>query len=193
MRQAPLAGRYPAVAAMVVFALIPYLVLSAALQPISPIIADQLGMSAQAMNLTSGMANAGYALGTVLSVQFAQHLQQRRLLIAYAALLVVGSLLAAAAPSAGLYIAGHILQGLCTSLLLIAAVPPLIIGYPASKLRSTAVIMNLSIFGRGGPGPRDRRDPGRCPRLATAVLGHRGHRGRGAGTVCADVRGLTAG
>jgi MFS family permease len=138
---------------MVVFALIPYLVLSAALQPISPIIADQLGMSAHAMNLTSGMANAGYALGTVLSVQFAQHLPQRRLLIAYATLLVIGSVLAAAAPSAGPYIAGHILQGLCTSLLLIAAVPPLIIGYPASKLRPTAIIMNLSIFGAVALGP----------------------------------------
>jgi MFS family permease len=138
---------------MVVFALIPYLVLSAALQPISPIIADQLGMSAHAMNLTSGMANAGYALGTVLSVQFAQHLPQRRLLIAYAALLVLGSVLAAAAPSAELFIAGHILQGLCTSLLLIAAVPPLIIGYPASKLRPTAIIMNLSIFGAVALGP----------------------------------------
>jgi MFS family permease len=153
MRQGLLAGRYPAVAAMVVLALIPYLVLSAALQPISPIIADQLGMSAQTMNLTSGMANAGYALGTVLSVQFAQHLPQRRMLIVYAALLVVGSLLAAAAPSAGPYIAGHILQGLCTSLLLIAAVPPLILGYPASKLRPTAIILNLSIFGAVALGP----------------------------------------
>jgi MFS family permease len=153
MRQGPLAGRYPAVAAMVVLALIPYLVLSAALQPISPIIADQLGASAQTMSLASGMANAGYALGTVLSVQLAQHLRQRRLLIVYAALLVIGSLLAAAAPSAGLFIAGHILQGLCTSLLLIAAVPPLIIGYPASKLRPTAIILNLSIFGAVALGP----------------------------------------
>src|SRR5436853_318972 len=35
MRQGPLAGRYPAVAAMVVSALVPYLVLSAALQPLA--------------------------------------------------------------------------------------------------------------------------------------------------------------
>ena len=34
MRQGPLAGRYPAVAAMVMFALIPYLALSAALGPL---------------------------------------------------------------------------------------------------------------------------------------------------------------
>ena len=39
MRQGPLAGRYPAAAAMVMFALIPYLALSAALGPLTPIIA----------------------------------------------------------------------------------------------------------------------------------------------------------
>ena len=39
-RQGPLAGRYPAVAAMVIFALVPYLILSAALQPLAPIIAS---------------------------------------------------------------------------------------------------------------------------------------------------------
>jgi MFS family permease len=138
---------------MVVFALIPYLVLSAALQPIAPDIARQLHMSAHAMNLTEGIANAGYALGTVLSVQLAQHLPQRRMLIVYASVLVIGSLLAAAATAPALFVAGHVLQGLCTSLLLIAAVPPLITGYPASKLRPTAVIMNMAIFGAVALGP----------------------------------------
>ena len=73
MRQGPLAGRYPAVAAMVMFALIPYLALSAALGPLTPIIAKQLHMSLQTMSLSSGLANAAYAVGTVLAVQFAQH------------------------------------------------------------------------------------------------------------------------
>ena len=52
-----------------------------------------------------------------------------------------------------MFIAGHVLQGLCTSLLLIAAVPPLVIGYPAAKLRSTAMIMNMCIFGAVALGP----------------------------------------
>jgi len=43
----------------------------------------------------------------------------------------IGSVMTAAAQNAGMFIAGHIIQGLCTSLLLIAAVPPLAIGYPA--------------------------------------------------------------
>jgi MFS family permease len=153
MRQGPLSGRYPAVAAMVMFALIPYLALSAALQPLTPIIARQLGMSLQTMSLSSGLANAAYAAGTVLAVQLAQHLPQRRMLIVYAALLVVGSVLAAAAVGPAMYITGHVLQGLCTSLLLISAVPPLAIGYPASKLRTTAIIMNLCIFGAVALGP----------------------------------------
>jgi hypothetical protein len=153
MRQGPLAGRYPAVATMVMFALIPYLALSAALNPLTPIIAKQLHTSLQTMSLSSGLANAAYAVGTVLAVQFAQHLPQRRMMVGYAALLLTGSVLAAAAQDPGMYIAGHVLQGLCTSLLLIAAVPPLAIGYPAEKLHTTAMIMNMCIFGAVALGP----------------------------------------
>ena len=153
MRQGPLAGRYPAVAAMVMCALIPYLALSAALQPLTPIIAKQLHTSLQTMSVGSGLANAAYAAGTVLAVALAQHLPQRRMLVVYASLLVIGSVLAASAQGPGIYIAGHVLQGLCTSLLLISAVPPLAIGYPASKLRVTAVIMNMCIFGAVALGP----------------------------------------
>jgi len=153
MRQGPLAGRYPAAAAMVIFALVPYLGLSSALDPLTPIIGKQLHMSAQTMSLGLGMANAGYAVGTVLAVQFAQLLPQRRMMVLYAALLVIGSVLAASAQNAGMFIAGHVLQGLCTSLLLIAAVPPLALGFGLEKFRSTAVIMNVCIFGAVALGP----------------------------------------
>jgi MFS family permease len=153
MIQGPLAGRYAAVASMVMFSLIPYLALSAALGPLTPIISQQLHMSAQMFSLGAGMANAAYAAGTVLAVQLAQHFPQRRMLLGYAVLLVVGSVMTAAAPNGATFIAGHVIQGLCTSLLLIAAVPPLAIGYPANKLRDTAVIMNMCIFGAVSLGP----------------------------------------
>jgi MFS family permease len=153
MRQGPLAGRYPAAAAMVIFALVPYLGLSSALQPLAPAISAQLHMSAQTMSLGLGLANAGYAVGTVLAVQFAQLLPQRRMMVLYAALLVLGSVLAAAAQNPVMFIAGHVLQGLCTSLLLIAAVPPLAIGFGLPRIRSTAMIMNVCIFGAVALGP----------------------------------------
>jgi MFS family permease len=152
-RQGPLAGRYAAVATMVMFALIPYLGLSAALGPLTPIIAKQLHMSLQTMSLSSGLANAAYAVGTVLAVQFAQHLPQRRMLVVYAAFLFAGSVLTASAQDPAMFIVGHVIQGLCTSLLLIAAAPPLAIGYPPDKLRDTAVIMNMCIFGAVALGP----------------------------------------
>src|ERR1700738_2915297 len=136
MRQGPLAGPYPAAAAMVIFALVPYLGLSAALQPLTGMIGQQLHMSAQTMSLGFGMGNAGYAVGTVLAVQLAQLLPQRRMMVLYAALLVIGSVLAAAAQNPAMFIAGHVMQGLCTSLLLIAAVPPLAIGLGLGQMRS---------------------------------------------------------
>ena len=138
---------------MVMFALIPYLALSAALDPLTPIIAKQLHTSLQTMSLSSGLGNAAYAVGTVLAVQFAQHLPQRRMMVIYAVFLVIGSVLAASAANVEMFIVGHVIQGLCTSLLLIAAVPPLAIGYPANKLRDTAVIMNMCIFGAVALGP----------------------------------------
>ena len=122
MRRGWLAGRYGAAASMVIFALVPYLGLSAALQPLDAGISEQLHMSTQTMSLGLGMANAGYAVGTILAVQFAQLLPQRRMMVLYAILLVIGSVLAAAATNSAMFIGGHVLQGLCTSLLLIAAV-----------------------------------------------------------------------
>jgi MFS family permease len=138
---------------MVMFALIPYLALSASLGPLTPIITRQLHMSEQTMSLGLGLGNAAYAVGTVLAVQFAQHLPQRRMLVVYAVFLFIGSLLTASAVDPEMFIAGHVIQGLCTSLLLIAAVPPLAIGFPANKLRDTAVIMNMCIFGAVALGP----------------------------------------
>ena len=153
MRQGPLAGRYPAVASMVVFALVPYLALSGALGAITPAITSDLHASPQTMAVGFGLANAAYAVGTVLAVQFAQLLPQRRMMVIYATFLVIGSIVTAAAQDPAMFIAGRVVQGLCTSLLLISAAPPLFLGFPQSRLRSTAVIMNMCIFGAVALGP----------------------------------------
>jgi MFS family permease len=99
------------------------------------------------------MSDAAYAFGTVLAVQFAQHLRQRRMLLGYVSVFVVASVLTAAAPSRWVFVIGFVVQGLCTSLMLIAAVPPLVTGWPASKMPGTAMIMNLCIFGAVAVGP----------------------------------------
>jgi MFS family permease len=149
----PLADSYPAAVALVVSALVPYLALSSAVTPLQPVLSKSLGLSPQALQLTFGMANAAYAFGTVAAVQFAVHLRGRRMLVLYASLFVIGSVMAALAITPGFFIAGHIIQGLTTSLMLIAAVPPLVIGWPARKMPITGAIMNLCIFGAVALGP----------------------------------------
>ena len=149
----PLADSYPAAVMLVICALVPYLALSSALNPLLPVLSKSLPLSKQALQLTTGMANAAYAFGTVMAVQFAVHLRGRRMLLIYATLFVVGSILAALAFTPGFFIAGHVLQGLTTSLMLIAAVPPLVIGWPPSKMPITGVVMNLCVFGAVAIGP----------------------------------------
>jgi MFS family permease len=94
----PWSESYGAAAAMVVFALVPYLALTAALTPLEPVLSKSLRLSAQSLQLTDGMANAAYAVGTVLAVQFAQHLRQRRMLMLYVTLFLIASVLTAWAP-----------------------------------------------------------------------------------------------
>ena len=92
-----------------------------------------------------------------------------------------------------MFIAGRVIQGLCTSLLLIAAVPPLAIGYPASKLRDDGGDHEHVHLRRRRARPvrsaacRPRRTPGgRCSGSspAIAVVGPRPGR--------ADLRGRAA-
>jgi MFS family permease len=149
----PLVNSYWSAVLLVVCALIPFLALSAALNPLLPILGRDVHLSTQALSLTLGLSNAAYALGTVLAVQLAVHYPQRRLLVLYAAMFTLGSVMSATAFTPGLFIAGHVIQGLFTSMMLIAAAPPLVLGWPATRLPTTAAVMNLGIFGAVAAGP----------------------------------------
>ena len=89
----------------------------------------------------------------MLAVQLAVHYPQRRLLVGYAAMFTLGSVLSATAWTPGLFIAGHIIQGLFTSMMLIAAAPALVLGWPTKRLPTTAMVMNVGIFGAVALGP----------------------------------------
>src|ERR1035438_8351144 len=104
MRQGPLAGRWAAAAGMATSAFARLWWRSVAVEPLTPRIATDLHTSLQTLSLGSGLANAAYAVGTVLAVQFAQHLPQRRMMILYAVLLLAGSILVASAQDAAMFI-----------------------------------------------------------------------------------------
>jgi MFS family permease len=139
--------------ALVVFALVPFLMLTAAVFPLLPLIAKSLELSKPALDVTIGLSDAAYAFGTVLAVQFAVHLPARRMLLGYVTAFVAAAVLAAWSPDGAVFIAAFIAEGLCTSLMLIAAVPPLVTGWPTAKMPWTGLIMNLCIFGAVALGP----------------------------------------
>jgi predicted MFS family arabinose efflux permease len=91
----PLADSYPAAVALVVCALVPFLMLSAAVFPLVPLIAKSLGLSQAVLGVTISLSDAAYAFGTVLAVQFAVHLPARRMLLGYVTAFVVAAVLAA--------------------------------------------------------------------------------------------------
>jgi predicted MFS family arabinose efflux permease len=139
--------------ALVILALVPFLILTAAVFPLLPLISKSLGLSTAALDITIGLSDAAYAFGTVMAVQFAVHLPARRMLLGYVSGFVLAAVLAAWSPTGPVFIAAFIVEGLCTSLMLIAAVPPLVTGWPTAKMPWTGMIMNLCVFGAVALGP----------------------------------------
>src|SRR5207244_238995 len=101
--------------------LCPDLVLSTGFLPLSRPMVQDLGTSLTWLQVSNGLSNAAFAVGVVVAAQLAQRFVQRPLFVGYAAVFVVGSVLAAAAPSMPLFLAGRVLQGATTGLMMIAA------------------------------------------------------------------------
>jgi MFS family permease len=152
-RNGPLADNYWAAVALVILALTPFLVLTSAVSSLNELIAASVHLSEAELQMTTGMANAAYCFGTVLSIQLITRVRPRRLLVLFVVGFILASVAAAWAPTAGVFIAGRVLQGFTTALMLIAAVPPLVIGWPRERLRPTAMTMNLAVFGAVALGP----------------------------------------
>ncbi len=138
---------------MVIFALTPFLILSSAIPELDSMIGKDVGLGPSGLEMSAGMADAAYCFGTVLAVQLTTRLHGRRLLVLYAALFTVASIVTASAGAPGVFMAGRIMQGLTTSLMLITAAPALVLGWPTSRLPSTAMVMNMGIFGAVALGP----------------------------------------
>lgn len=66
---------------------------------------------------------------------------------------VAAAVFAAWAPTGPVFLAAFIVEGLCASLMLIAAAPPLVTGWPVAKMPVTGFVMNLCVFGAVAAGP----------------------------------------
>ena len=152
-RQHRFFSAYTLAVALSLLALSPFIVLTTATSAVTHVIAHSLHASSTTLEVGSGLSNAGYALGAVVAADLAQRFVQRHLFLIYEALFVVASLLAAFAPDAAIYLVGHVLQGMATGLLLVAALPPLILRFPPSRLPLTVAFVNIGLFGAIALGP----------------------------------------
>ncbi len=147
------ASPYALAVALAVLSLSPFIILTVATDAVTGLIGKDLHASATTLQVGSGFANAGYALGAVVAADLGQRFVQRHLFLIYEAGFIVAALLSAFAPDTSVFLLGRILQGAATGLLLVGALPPLILRFPPSKLPLTAAFVNIGLFGAIALGP----------------------------------------
>jgi MFS family permease len=138
---------------LALLALSPFLVLTTAVSLFQPLLMRELSATRFELQLTSGLSSASYAFGAVAAADLTQRLARRHVYLVCEAGFVVSSVLALSAPGIGLFMAGVLLQGLFTGMLLVAALPPLVITHGAERLPTTAAVISLGLFGMVTAGP----------------------------------------
>lgn len=149
----PFEGNYPASLITAIVALSPFIVVTTAYALFTRQVGHDIHASRTALSIIAGFSTAGYAWGALLGGDLVQRFRQRHVFFAAEALFVLGCALSAIAPDVPLYAAGRVLSGLSTGLLLVAALPPVIQEFPASKLPVTVVAVNIGFFGAVCVGP----------------------------------------
>lgn len=149
----PLQGNYWLTVALVLLALCPNIIVTTAIDLLRPVLVTGLHTSKNDLGLSPAFSNAGYAFGAVLAADLFQRFRQRRLYLICEGFFIIGAVLSAVAPAAGFFIAGRIIQGFSTGLLLVVALPPLIQRFPVSRLPITAAFVNIGFFGAVTVGP----------------------------------------
>ncbi|MBP0457124.1 MFS transporter [Streptomyces bomunensis] len=138
---------------MALLALCPFLVLTTATTLFQQQLEHDLGAGMFGLQVTSGLANAGYAFGAVVAADVYHRVSRRRLYLGCEIGFVCSSLLALSAQGIVAFAVGMIFQGVATGMLLVAALPPLVTTHGAKKLPATAAIVNLGLFGVVTLGP----------------------------------------
>jgi MFS family permease len=146
------AGYWPAVA-LILLALCPGLINSTALGLLSPTIASDLGASPTDVSWVGLLGNAAYPLGALLAADLTQRFDRRRLFLTGLGLFAASSLACAAAPALSVLIVARILQGFAAGLLAIVAIPPLLLGFPTSRLPTSSAMLVMGLFGAATLGP----------------------------------------
>ena len=149
----PLEGSYWTTLAIVLLALSPNIVVTTAYALMTKTLIDATGLGRTGLEVTEGLANAGYAFGALVGGDLTQRFRQRTVFLWCEAMFVTTALLAAFAWGAVPFLVGRIGMGLATGLLLTAAIPPLVQRFGPERLPTSAAWINIGFFGAVTVGP----------------------------------------
>ena len=139
--------------ALALLALCPFLVLTTAVSLFQPLLMADLHATRFELQLANGLSSASYAFGAVVSADLIQRLARRHVYLVCESGFVVSSVLALSATGFAQFMAGVLLQGLFTGMLLVAALPPLVLTHGVERLPTTAAVISVGLFGMVTAGP----------------------------------------
>ncbi|WP_433503479.1 MFS transporter [Pseudonocardia halophobica] len=142
-----LAGRWSTGITMALLGLTPFVLLSTAPFLFTGAQAGELGTDRAGLQLGQGLANASYAFAVVLAADLMHRIDRRRIYLGCTLLIAAGAGLAAVSGSNGVLIAGRVLLGLGSGMLLVVALPPAVTGHGPRRIPLTVALINLGLFG----------------------------------------------
>lgn len=153
MKWPQLQGRYAPMLMSALFVLIPYILTTSAELFYRDQLVQDLHTSTTGLSIVSGLAVAGYAFGAFFCGDLINRFRLRTLYLVQCLALVLGWSLSAAGFNIQMYGAGQVLAAFATGQLLVTALPPVIRRFPAARLPTTVVFVNIAFFGAIAAGP----------------------------------------
>ncbi|HZD91897.1 MAG TPA: MFS transporter [Pseudolabrys sp.] len=149
----PLEGRYTAMLACALFALIPYILIVSGASLFRQQVMHDIGVTRTGLSIVEGISIAGYCFGALLAGDLVNRYRQRHLFLIAEIIFIIGWLVVALAHGIYSYGAGRVLAGFATGTLLVTALPPVVRRFGPDRVPLTAAFINIAFFGATAAGP----------------------------------------
>jgi MFS family permease len=153
VKQPPLEKTYAANVIVVLLALFPGLINTAAFGIAGPAIASALRATPEAVAVLPLFSDAMLAFGCILAAEVARRVDGRVTFWWLMALSVVASAASAAAPNLPVLLAAQVAHGLAGGMLFINVLPPLLLNFGSKRITETSTVLVPALFGAATLGP----------------------------------------
>jgi len=153
VKQPPLEKNYAANVIVVLLALFPGLINTAAFGIAGPAIARDLHTTPEAIAIVPLLSDAMLAFGCILAAEVARRVEGRVTFWWLIAGSIVSSAASAAAPNLSLLLAAEIVHGLMGGMLFINVLPPLLLNFGSKRIGETSTVLVPALFGAATLGP----------------------------------------